>query len=343
MSSDNLEALPKGMSLFQKALSRFFKNKMAVASLFVVIFYGIVALLAPWLPIHGFEEQVLDHQNLPPSLTKNGGELLVERLRFELEDRAGRENRSLTQQENEQLEKFEAQIRSDPKHARRYLLGTDYLGRDMLSRIIYGGQISMVLGLIGALTSILIGLIVGGISGYFGGRIDSFLMRFVDILYSLPYMLLVIIFMAVFGKNIFNLVFALAGVSWLTEARLVRGMVLSLKNSEFIQAARVIGASTPRILVRHLFPNVMNVVIIFTTLRIPSFILMEAFLSFLGLGVSAPMASWGSLVEDAVGSMTIYPWRLIFPALAMVIFLFCMNFLGEGLREAYDPHSEKIL
>lgn len=341
MSTETLSTVPVGKSLFQKALARFLKNKIAVVSLFVVGFYAAVAILAPVLPIHGYEEQVLEHQYLPPSFTKTGGELYLEKRTSEIERTAASESRAPTAEETAELEALRLAVATDAKHGRRYLLGTDYLGRDMLSRIIYGGQISMVLGLVGALTSILIGLLVGSIAGYFGGRLDAFLMRSVDILYSLPYMLLVIIFMAVFGKNVFNLVFALAGVSWLTEARVVRGLVLSLKNSEYIEAARSIGASTPRIIFKHLLPNALNVVIVFTTLRIPTFILMEAFLSFLGLGVTAPMASWGSLVEDAVGGMTLYPWRLVFPALAMVLFLFSMNFLGDGLREAFDPHSEK--
>ncbi len=332
-----------GKSLSRKAIDRFLKNKMAVIGMVVVVLYALVAILAPVLPLYGYEEQVLDHQYLPPSLTQTGGELLLAKKTSEFESLARSQNRPLSAEELAQLKALKHTIANDPKHQRRYLLGTDYLGRDMLSRIIYGGQISMVLGLVGALTSILIGLLVGSIAGYFGGRLDAFLMRSVDILYSLPYMLLVIIFMAVFGKNILNLVFALAGVSWLTEARVVRGLVMSLKNSEFIEAARSIGASPFRILFRHILPNALNVVIVFTTLRIPTFILMEAFLSFLGLGVSAPMASWGSLIQDAVGGMTLYPWRLMFPALAMVIFLFSMNFFGDGLREAFDPHSEKSI
>lgn len=341
MSAFGHDEAPHGKSLFRKALERFLKNKVAVVSLFVVVAYALAALLAPVLPIHGYEEQVLEHQYLPPSLTQTGGELYLEKRTAELRARAAAERRELNDAERAELDALREAIATDPKHQRRYLLGTDYLGRDMFSRILYGGRISMALGLVGALTSILIGLLVGGVAGYFGGRVDAILMRAVDILYSLPYMLLVIIFMAVFGRNILNLVFALAGVSWLTEARVVRGLVLSLKNTEFVEAARSIGASTSRILFRHLLPNALNVVIVFTTLRIPAFILMEAFLSFLGLGVAAPMASWGSLIQDAVGGMTLYPWRLVFPALFMVVFLFSMNFLGDGLREAFDPHSEK--
>jgi oligopeptide transport system permease protein len=165
----------------------------------------------------------------------------------------------------------------------------------------------------------------------------------VDVLYGLPYMLLVIIFMAIFGRNILNLFVALAIVSWLTEARMVRGQIISLKNSEFVLAARAVGASTGRIIFRHLVPNTLGVIIVFATLQVPSFILLESFLSFLGLGVQAPMSSWGSLVRDGVDGMDNYPWMLFFPALTMTIFLFSMNFLGDGLRDALDPQSKNKL
>jgi oligopeptide transport system permease protein len=156
-------------------------------------------------------------------------------------------------------------------------------------------------------------------------------------------MLLVIIAMAIFGRNILNLFFALAIISWLTISRMVRGQIMSLKNQEFIEAARSMGASTGRIIFKHLVPNSLSVIIVFSTLRIPSFIMTESFLSFLGLGVQAPFASWGSLVGDAVGGMTLYPWRLFFPAIVMTIFLFAMNFLGDGLRDAFDPQSKNQL
>ncbi|MCK9601421.1 MAG: ABC transporter permease, partial [Sphaerochaeta sp.] len=241
---------------------------------------------------------------------------------------------------NEQLT---AEINATKKHERRYFLGTDYSGRDMLSRIIYGGQVSIAIGLIGTITSVIIGIVLGAIAGYAGGKIDFFLMRFVDIMYGLPYMLLVIIFMAIFGRNIMNLFVALAMVSWLTVARMVRGQVMSLKNSEYVEAARSMGASTGRIIFRHMVPNSLSVIIVYSTLRVPAFIMQESFLSFLGLGVQAPYASWGSLVGDAVNGMTLYPWKLIFPAIAMTIFLFAMNFFGDGLRDAFDPQSKNQL
>jgi oligopeptide transport system permease protein len=236
-----------------------------------------------------------------------------------------------------------ANITADLKHERHYYLGTDYSGRDMLSRIIYGGQVSIAIGLVGTITSVLIGIVLGAIAGYAGGKIDFFLMRFVDIMYGLPYMLLVIIFMAIFGRNIMNLFVALAMVSWLTVARMVRGQIMSLKNSEYVEAARSMGASTGRIIFRHMVPNSLSVIIVYSTLRVPAFIMQESFLSFLGLGVQAPYASWGSLVGDAVNGMTLYPWKLVFPAIAMTIFLFAMNFFGDGLRDAFDPQSKNQL
>jgi oligopeptide transport system permease protein len=240
-------------------------------------------------------------------------------------------------------ENLTAQIEASKKHSRHYLLGTDYSGRDMLSRIIYGGQVSIAIGFIGTLTSVLLGILLGALAGYLGGKVDYFLMRLVDIMYGLPYMLLVIISMAIFGRNILNLFIALALVSWLTIARMVRGQVMSLKNSEFVEAARSMGASTWRIIFRHMVPNSLSIIIVYSTLRIPAFIMQESFLSFLGLGVQAPYASWGSLVGDAVTGMTLYPWKLIYPALAMTIFLFAMNFFGDGLRDAFDPQSKNQL
>jgi oligopeptide transport system permease protein len=236
-----------------------------------------------------------------------------------------------------------SKIKATKMHDRRYYLGTDHQGRDMLSRIIYGGQVSIAIGFIGTVTSVLIGVVLGALAGYLGGKVDYIIMRVVDIMYGLPYMLLVIIAMAIFGRNILNLFFALAIISWLTVSRMVRGQIMSLKNQEFIEAARSMGAPTWRIIFRHLVPNSLSVIIVFSTLRIPSFIMTESFLSFLGLGVQAPYASWGSLVGDSVSGMTHYPWRLFFPAIAMTLFLFAMNFLGDGLRDAFDPQSKNQL
>lgn len=234
-------------------------------------------------------------------------------------------------------------VEASLKNSRRYILGTDNLGRDLLSRIIYGGRISILIGIVGTITSLFIGIIMGSLAGYFGGRVDYYIMRFVDVLYGLPYMLLVIICMAIFGTNILNLFFALAMVSWLTIARMVRGQIMSLKNQEYIEAARSMGAGGWRIIFRHLVPNSLSVIIVYSTLRVPEFIMQESFLSFLGLGVQAPLASWGSLIGDSTQGMTKYPWRLVYPAIVMTLFLFSMNFFGDGLRDAFDPQSKNML
>jgi len=258
----------------------------------------------------------------------------------------------LNEEEKQELEDLRKKIetetevfngREEKVHDRRYYFGTDYLGRDMLARTIWGGQMSIAIGLVGGITSVFIGLFFGSIAGYVGGKTDYFIMRVVDIIYSMPYMMLVIILMALFGRNIVLMFVALSLVSWLTVARVVRGQIISLKNSEYVEAARSMGASPARIIFRHLVPNTFGIIIVYTTLRVPVFIQMEAFLSFLGLGISAPYASWGSLIGDAVEGMNAYPWRLFFPAAAMTIFLFAMNFLGDGLRDAFDPQSKNKL
>jgi len=343
----------RGVSLWLDAWRRLKRNRMALVGLGVVIAYSILALLAPVLPIYSYKHQVLDHQYMPPSLTKTAGQILYERRQNELLEAAKASGRvELTDQERQELADYRTKLANETTvldgktikvNERRYILGTDSLGRDVLARIIYGSRVSISIGLVGTLTAVLLGVIVGSLAGYIGGTFDYLAMRFVDVLYGLPYMLLVIIFMAIFGRNIINLFVSLAIVSWLTEARVVRGQIISLKNSEFVQAARVVGASTGRIIFRHLIPSTLGVIVVFATLQVPSFILLESFLSFLGLGVQAPMSSWGSLVRDGVDGMDNYPWMLFFPALTMTIFLFSMNFLGDGLRDALDPQSKNKL
>ena len=246
--------------------------------------------------------------------------------------------------QKETLEKVKAELNTNPDYKIVYILGTDDLGRDMFARIIYGGRISIAIGIVGTLTAALVGILIGAISGYVGGWLDNLLMRFVDIMYGLPYMLIVIIIMAMIGEKArgsFVVLFvAIALVSWLTISRVVRGQIISLKNSEFVEAARSMGASSWRIIFRHLLPNTLGVIIVFSTLMMPSFIMNESFLSFLGLGVSAPDASWGTLVSEGVRAMESYAWQLLGPGIAMTIFLFCMNFLGDGLRDALDPQSK---
>ena len=223
-------------------------------------------------------------------------------------------------------------------------MGTDNSGRDMLARVLQGGQISLMVGIIATIVSLLIGVAYGAIAGYLGGRVDSLMMRFVDILYSLPYVILVIVLLAMFRRStpvgqLALLFVALGSVSWLTMARIVRGQVLSLKNQEFVLAAKATGVSTPRIIFRHIVPNTLGPVIVYATLTIPTVMLTEAFLSYLGFGVQPPLASWGSLASEGIQNIGIFPWQLIFPGVTMALTLFSLNFLGDGLRDALDPQT----
>jgi oligopeptide transport system permease protein len=218
-------------------------------------------------------------------------------------------------------------------------LGTDVFGRDQLTRIMYGSRVSLMVGFIATAVALLIGVFWGATAGYLGGRIDSFMMRTVDVLYALPFTIFIILLTVIFGSSMLLLFLAIGAVEWLTMARIVRGQVLTLKQQEFVEAAVAIGLSPRNIISRHLIPNTLGPVIVYATLTIPSVILLESFLSFLGLGIQPPASSWGSLISDGVESMEAYPWLLIFPALTLSITLFSLNFLGDGLRDALDPRA----
>lgn len=226
-------------------------------------------------------------------------------------------------------------------------MGTDSAGRDVLARVLQGGRISLMVGIIATFVSLIIGITWGATAGYLGGKVDDVLMRIVDVLYAIPYMMIVIVLLAFFGgqsplHQIFLLFIAIGAVSWLTMARIVRGQIISLKNQEFVLAARATGVSTPKIIFRHLVPNALGPVIVYATLTIPSVMLQEAFLSFLGLGVQAPYASWGSLAAEGIQNIAVFPWQLIFPGVTMALTLFSLNFLGDGLRDALDPQMRKF-
>ncbi len=319
--AENVEII-KGASLWRDAWRRLLRNKLAVFGMIVLAIMIVSVIIGPaiifWTTGYTYDLIPTDKalvKALPPSL--------------------------------------------------QHLMGTDDAGRDILARVLQGGRISLMVGVISTTVSLIIGVSYGATAGYLGGRIDNLMMRIVDILYSIPYILIVIVLLSVFGgpstpawiqwlsatlggagnqglSQIFLLFFALGMVSWLTMARVVRGQILSLKNQEFIMAAKATGVSTFGIIFRHLVPNTLGPVIVYATLTVPSVMLTEAFLSYLGLGVQAPFASWGSLASDGVKNIAIFPWQLLFPGLTMALTLFSLNFLGDGLRDALDPQTRKF-
>jgi len=322
--ANNLEIV-KGTSLWKDAWKRLLKNKLAVFGLIVMGIMVVAVSIGPaiikWAT--GFTPDYI------PSDVGNG----------EL-------------------------VNSFPP-SWKHPMGTDNAGRDMLARVLQGGRISLMVGVISTIVSLIVGVSYGAIAGYLGGRVDNIMMRIVDIIYAIPYILIVIVLLSVFGgpntpnwigflsgifggagnqglSQIFLLFFALGLVSWLTMARVVRGQILSLKNQEFVMAARATGVSTLGIIFKHLVPNALGPVIVYATLTVPSVMLTEAFLSFLGIGVQAPYASWGSLAADGIKNISIYPWQLIFPGVTMALTLFSLNFLGDGLRDALDPQTRKF-
>ena len=219
-------------------------------------------------------------------------------------------------------------------------LGTDELGRDVLSRLLVGARISMAVAVLSTLTIVIIGTLWGAIAGYFGGTIDETMMRFVDILFALPYMFFIIIITVIFGHDIFNLFIAIGALSWLTMARIVRGQVLSVKNKDFVMAAKMLGSSHSKIIANHLIPNVIGAITVYAAVTVPRMILVEAFLSFLGLGVQEPMPSWGSLCNDGTAALSTAPWLILWPGILMAVTLVCFNYLGDGLRDALDPELQ---
>ncbi len=296
-----------GSSLWKDAWRRLLKNRLAVFGLIVVIVIAITSLIGP--PIikaaTGYTydlipRDVLLIKSIPPFRSAEGS------------------------------------------FSWAHPMGTDNSGRDVLARVLLGGRISLMVGIISTIVSLIIGVSYGAVAGYLGGRIDNWMMRVVDVLYSLPYIILVIVLLAMFRSStpmgqLMLLFIALGSVSWLTMARIVRGQVLSLKNQEFVLAARATGVSTPRIIFRHVVPNTLGPVIVYATLTIPQVMLSEAFLSFLGFGVQPPLASWGSLAAEGIQNIAIFPWQLVFPGVTMALTLFSLNFLGDGLRDALDP------
>jgi len=301
----------RGSSLWRDAWRRLLKNKLAVIGLVVVALLTLASALGP------------------PIIKATTGFTYDYILR-----------------EVELLKSFPPFTGVNGTFSWAHPMGTDNSGRDLLARVLLGGRISLMVGIIATLVSLVIGVSYGAVSGYLGGRADTLMMRVVDVLYSLPYIILVIVLLAMFRSStpvgqMVLLFLALGSVSWLTMARIVRGQVLSLKNQEFVLAARATGVSGPRIVFRHLVPNALGPVIVYATLTVPAVMLQEAFLSFLGFGVQPPYASWGSLAADGIQNLGIFPWQLIFPGVTMALMLFSLNFVGDGLRDALDPQMRK--
>ena len=279
----------KGVSLWDDALLRLRKNKLAMFGLIFLVFIILICIITPWITPYSYEAQNLRLGASAPSAA--------------------------------------------------HWLGTDIFGRDLLTRILYGGRVSLFVGFVATSVALVIGVAYGAIAGYVGGRVDAVMMRFVDIMYALPFMIFIILLMVVFGRNLLLLFLAIGAVEWLTMARIVRGQIQNLKTQEFVEAAVSIGLSPFAIVWRHLIPNALGPVIVYTTLTIPNVMLLEAFLSFLGLGIQPPSSSWGLLISYGVESMEEYPWLLIFPGMALALTLFALNFLGDGLRDALDPRA----
>jgi oligopeptide transport system permease protein len=312
-------------SLWMDALRRLIRNRAAVAGLVVIVLMILLAIFADKLAPYMFDKQTLSDQNKVPSW----------------------------------ILKLFPSMSGYAQINNKYLIGADYVGRDLFSRIIYGTRISLTVAFIGPFISLIIGVFFGSISGYFGGWVDNIMMRVVDVLYAFPGLLFIILLMAFFRSSFSNpdpgtlayymgqmdakaggLLFIFIGIgltAWETTARLTRGQVLSVRQKEFVEAARTIGSTNWRIMFRHILPNILGPLIISETLAIPGYISTEAFLSFIGLGVNPPTPSWGSMIADGAQAVRTYPNQALFPSLALAIIMFAFNFLGDGLRDALDP------
>ncbi len=325
ISADGIRKNRKGASLTRDAFGRLIRNRAAMIGLVIIVFLFLMAIFADYLAPMTYDEQSLGDQNKAPAW----------------------------------ILKIFPTMSGYTKTTDRYALGSDYVGRDLLSRIIYGSRISLSIALIGPIISLVIGVIYGSISGYFGGRVDNIMMRIVDVLYAFPGLLFTILLMAFFRSTFSNpepgtfayamgqldaklggMLFIYIGIGltgWETQARMTRGQVLSIREKEYIEAARTIGCTNWRIMFRHILPNIIGPLVVVETLSIPGYISSEAFLSFIGLGVNPPTPSWGAMIADGSLVVRTYPNQAIFPALALAITMFAFNFLGDGLRDALEP------
>jgi oligopeptide transport system permease protein len=358
-----------GRSLWADARTRLTRNRAAVASMAVLALIALACLFGPLATGHPYDRVYQDYVRVPASVSPHpqpeqivpAAERIAARIRARAEDaRIEGDALRLTlvapRPIDERLLAFfdrsdlfgPAQIldRADdgrrlsieaPIERRRFLFGTDANGRDLLTRTLVAGRVSLAIGLLATAVAIMIGVIYGALAGYLGGRVDLVMMRFVDILYSLPFIFFVIMLVVFFGRNFVLMFIAVGAVEWLDMARIVRGQTLSIKRQEYVQAAEALGVTTGGILRRHVIPNTLGPVIVYVTLLVPKVILLESFLSFLGLGVQEPMTSWGVLISDGAKNIQGATGMLVFPALFLVSTLFALNFIGDGLRDALDP------
>jgi oligopeptide transport system permease protein len=358
-----VEEFEKGTSLFEDSFRRFKKNKMAVISCFIIGTLFFVSIFANIFAPYRYDEGVLENQNFPPSFYQ----VLMtseykESLKAWASTQAGDDDFGLDDEEDDFGSFDQAlDLESDRPEAGNiwetsldhleadgintyferglfgHIFGTDEIGQDILSRIIYGLRLSLFLALTVTLVSMLIGISYGAIAGYIGGKVDQLMMRFVDFLFGVPFIFLIILLMVFFGRHVFLIFIGLGLIYWIVLARIVRGQILSLKEKEFVLAAISNGVSQPKIIFKHLVPNVIGPVIVFSTLLVPQIMLLEAFLSFIGLGVSPPDVSLGIMISDGANVLQSFAWPIVFPGAVFSIMIFCMNFIGDGLRDALDP------
>lgn len=359
----------KSRSLFQLAALRFRRNKAAMAGSVMLLLITLFSFIGPHFLTHTYDQVFSSYVSVPPSLEPRpdvnnlqgvmegvAGRARVELKEFAVEgqnftatvtsssqidprttryfDRANEfENTKVVATEDEgRTLKLEGDVNRE-----YFFFGTDSNGRDMLARVMLGGQISIAVGVLASLVSLGIGVFYGATAGYIGGRVDNVMMRFVEILYSLPFVFLVVVLVVFFGRSFILIFLVIGAVEWLDMARIVRGQTLALKRREFVSAAQALGLSDWQIIRRHIIPNTIGPVVVFVTVVVPKVILLESFLSFLGLGVQAPLTSWGALISEGANNIQSAPWLLIFPAIFFVLTLFSLNFVGDGLRDALDP------
>lgn len=367
--AEGVEPEIRGRSLWANAWTRLLRNRAAVGGAVLLGLVAVLSVFGPMVSPHDYDEIYQSYIKVPPSLEAYPREAEIPGMVDRALRRTGAEVATLELDGSTLTLELVGERELDPRLVRglqrsddftdveivgqsadgtaltvqatveRYyfFFGTDSNGRDLMTRVFYGGRISLMIGILATLVSLVIGVAYGATAGYLGGRTDDIMMRVVDILYSIPFMFFVILLMVFFGRNIFLMFVAVGAVEWLDMARIVRGQTLSVKRREFIEAAHACGVGSAKIIRRHVVPNTLGPVVVYMTLMVPKVILLESFLSFLGLGVQEPMTSWGVLIADGANNIVGATWMLVFPAVFLAVTLFCLNFIGDGLRDALDP------